>query len=74
MPQIGDEYPIQVTGTFGAFALVATINGPRDANGDLTIDLEYTGPRSGTINGLVITARLQNETSAEAMQRHFGGL
>lgn len=74
MPMIGDDYPFQVTGQWNGFDIVITVPGPKDQGGNRTVDIEWSGPSSGSIQDFVITPRLLNETQAEAALRHFGGV
>lgn len=75
MPQIGSDYPVQITFQFNGYDVTATVPvNSVDGNGDRTVDVAWTGPNSGNVDNFVISARLQNETGAEAAIRHFGGI
>ena len=71
MPQIGDSYPLQITATWNSFNITVTVNGPADENGDRTVDIDWTGPNSGSVTDFVISARMLDETSVSAAARHF---
>jgi hypothetical protein len=68
------SYPVIVTTDHGPFTLTITVRGNKDGSGEREVRLEYSGPRSGVIDPFILNSRLQNETPAEYMIRHFDSL
>lgn len=74
VPQLNENYPLQISFQWNGFDITATLYEARGASGEKTVDLVWTGPSSGSATGIIITERLQNETSAESALRHFGAV